>query len=202
MVDQSKHPSAPSKVVIGTDGPFGTARRIIAREVDALLSTTDESSAQALVDAVYAANRVFTVGAGRSKLVVDAFAMRLMHLGLDVHVVSDVTTPAVEEGDLLIACSGSGETPTVLAVAEAASRAGARLAVVTAAVDSRLANRADVVVLLREYSQDRIPEASTQFIGTLFEQGAFVFFDCLVMVIETTRGVDPDGMFARHTNLE
>ncbi|MFJ6671123.1 hypothetical protein ACIQMJ_08465 [Actinosynnema sp. NPDC091369] len=43
---------------------------------------------------------------------------------------------------------------------------------------------------------------STQFVGTLFEQAAFVFFDCLVMVMRRATRVSAEDMFARHTNLE
>ncbi len=39
------------------------------------------------IKALLSAKRVFVVGAGRSGLVVKAFAMRLMHLNIDVYVV-------------------------------------------------------------------------------------------------------------------
>ncbi|MFF8448511.1 6-phospho-3-hexuloisomerase [Streptomyces leeuwenhoekii] len=202
MVDQSSEPGRPGGVPVGVDGVFASARRVVLREVEALLSRTDETQARALIDAVRAAERVFVLGMGRSKMAIDAFAMRLMHLGLTVHIAADATTPAIGAGDLLIACSGSGETPTVVCLARTAARAGARVAVVTGNRDSRLARDADLVVLLREYSQDYRPLASSQFVGTLFEQGAFLFFDCLVLVMEGSGPADADAMFARHTNLE
>ncbi|HWU05977.1 MAG TPA: 6-phospho-3-hexuloisomerase [Streptomyces sp.] len=202
MVDQSNEPARPAEVPIGVDGVFASARRVVLREVEALLSRTDEEEAQALIDAVRAAGRVFTLGAGRSKMAVDAFAMRLMHLGMTAHVAADATTPAIGAGDLLIACSGSGETPTVVELARTAARAGARVAAVTGNPDSRLAQDAGLVVRLREYDQDYRPSASSQFVGTLFEQGAFLFFDCLVLVLEGSRHADADAMFARHANLE
>ncbi|MEE1930376.1 6-phospho-3-hexuloisomerase [Streptomyces sp. TRM 70351] len=202
MVDQSDEPDRPADVPIGVDGVFASARRVVLREVEALLSRTEEEEAQALIDAVRAAGRVFVLGMGRSKMAVDAFAMRLMHLGLTVHVAADATTPAISEGDLLIACSGSGETPTVVCLTRTAARAGARVAVVTGNPDSSLARDADLVVRLREYSQDYRPSDSSQFVGTLFEQGAFLFFDCLVLVLEGSQHADAEAMFARHANLE
>ncbi|MEU5115987.1 hypothetical protein AB0G64_31330 [Streptomyces longwoodensis] len=86
--------------------------------------------------------------------------------------------------------------------AEAAQRAGARVAAVTANLDSPLAGLADIRVHLGEHSQDFKPDASTQCVGTLFEQGALVFFDCLVLAMQRTHDVDPSEMCARHTNLE
>ena len=40
-------------------------------------------------------------------------AMRLMHLGLTVHVVGETTAPAIRSNDLLLAASGSGTTAGV-----------------------------------------------------------------------------------------
>ena len=42
------------------------------------------------------------------------FAMRLMHLGLQVYVVDDVTTPAIKTEDLLIIGSASGNTKSLV----------------------------------------------------------------------------------------
>ena len=50
--------------------------------------------------------------------------------------------------------------------------------------------------------EDHEPSASTQFVGTLFEQAAFVLFDCLVMVMQRTIKATAEDMFARHTNLD
>jgi 6-phospho-3-hexuloisomerase len=187
---------------VGVDGPLAAARRTVVREIDALLTRVAEDQAEALVHALFDARSIVVLGMGRSKLAVDAFAMRLMHLGLPVHVATDVTCPAVGSGDLVVACSGSGRTPTVVQRSTAAKEAGARVAAVVAAADSPLADLADLVVHLAEYSQDHEQDASTQFVGTLFEQGALVFFDCLVLAIQRTRDIAPDVMFGRHNNLE
>ena len=52
----------------------------------------------------------FTIGRGRLRLVMDMFAIRLMHLGLNVHAIGEPTTPAMRSGDLLVIGSGSGKT--------------------------------------------------------------------------------------------
>jgi hypothetical protein len=57
---------------------------------------------------ILAANRVFVVGAGRTGLALKMAAMRLMHLGLVVHVAGEVTSPAIGRCDLLLVASGSG----------------------------------------------------------------------------------------------
>src|SRR5680860_827298 len=69
-----------------------------------------DASAETLVGAaerLHRAGRVFVLGAGRSCLALRMTAMRLMHLGLTVHVVGEVTAPAIAAGDVLLAASGS-----------------------------------------------------------------------------------------------
>ncbi|MEU5115986.1 hypothetical protein AB0G64_31325 [Streptomyces longwoodensis] len=96
---RSEHPSASSRAVtVGVDGSLAAARRTVLREIEALLTRASESEALELMGALFDARRVMVLGAGRSKLAVDAFAMRLMHLGLTAHVTSDVTCPAIARG--------------------------------------------------------------------------------------------------------
>ena len=49
-------------------------------------------------------------------------AMRFMHLGRDSHVLGEATAPSVRHGDVLVAVSGSGETPVTVAFARIAGR--------------------------------------------------------------------------------
>ena len=78
----------------------------------ALHSVSDEQVA-VFRQAIHHSKRVFVAGKGRSGLFVRAFALRLMQMGLPVHVVDEVTTPAIMVGDLLIIASGSGETASL-----------------------------------------------------------------------------------------
>ncbi len=75
--------------------------------------------------ALNAAQRVFVAGEGRSGFMAKAFAMRLMHLGLPVHVVGETTTPSVADGDVVVGVSGSGTTAGTVRVAEQAVKVGA-----------------------------------------------------------------------------
>jgi len=56
-------------------------------ELGETMRAVDPGGLRALEERLVAARRVFVAGAGRSGLVVRAFAMRLMHLGLHAHVV-------------------------------------------------------------------------------------------------------------------
>src|SRR6185295_12036425 len=78
------------------------------------------------------ARRVVVYGVGRTGLVLQAFAMRLMHLGLDGHFVGQLATPPIGRGDLLLAVLAVGRLPTADAHIGTATAAGARVAAISA----------------------------------------------------------------------
>ena len=123
----------------------------ISAEIDTVIERLVGGETPALavvVDLVAAAPRVFVLGAGRSGLALRMTAMRLMHLGLDVHVVGEVTTPAITEHDLLVTASGSGTTVGILRAAQTAIEVGAQVAAITTAADSPLARLATATVVV------------------------------------------------------
>ena len=81
-------------------GATSTLDRMIGL-LTARAAAVDHTEVGAVLDGIHDARRVFVTGAGRSGLVARAFANRLMHLGMSVHVVGEVTTPAIERGDAL-----------------------------------------------------------------------------------------------------
>ncbi|MBC7288297.1 MAG: 6-phospho-3-hexuloisomerase [Armatimonadetes bacterium] len=177
--------------------------KIVAAEISRVVEKLDQGEVEQLVDAVLDAARVFAYGAGRSGLVIRAFAMRLGHLGLNAWVVGDTTTPAIGPGDLLIAASGSGRTRTTLAIVEAARERGARTACITAHPDSPIAQGCDLVVTIpapvTKVDRDR---PSVQPPGSLFEQCLLVLCDGMVMRLMRRLGTTEEEMRARHTKLE
>src|SRR6185295_16665997 len=54
------------------------------------------------------ARHIACYGVGREGLMMKDLCMRLMHLGLDAHVVGDMTTPQLGSGDLLLVSAGPG----------------------------------------------------------------------------------------------
>ncbi|MDD3486545.1 MAG: SIS domain-containing protein, partial [Atopobiaceae bacterium] len=119
-----------------------------AAELTDCLSRLDEAELEALEAKVKSAHRVFVAGTGRSLLMIRGFAMRLMHAGLDVSVVGETTTPAIEPDDLLVIASGSGSTSTLVAIARRCKDAGAPLALITTRPDSPIGNLADGIVTI------------------------------------------------------
>ena len=177
--------------------------RLITSELEDVLGRIDTDSLDRLADVVAAAPNVFVHGAGRSGLALRSTAMRLMHLGLSVHVVGEVTTPAIARGDLLLMASGSGTTPGIVAAADTAHDVGATLAVLTTAPDSPLATSADVTVVVPAAPKlDRSEAASAQYAGGLFEQSVGLIGDALFHSLWKRSGQSADELWPRHSNLE
>jgi 6-phospho-3-hexuloisomerase len=178
----------------------------VLAELSAALVRVEPQAAAAFVDALLSAKRVFVAGAGRSGLIAKAFAMRLMHFGVRSFVVGEMVTPNFEPDDLLIVCSGSGETGSLVAIAGQAKRIGGRLALVTIAPGSTIARLADVCVVIpapspKQKAKDGLV-ASTQPMGALFEQAQGLFLDCTIVALMRRTGADAAVMFQRHANLE
>lgn len=155
-------------------------------------------------DLVAEAPRIFVLGAGRSGLALRMTAMRLMHLGLAVHVVGEVTTPAISADDLLFAASGSGTTSGIVRAAATAVEAGARVVAITTDADSPLARLAggSTIVVPAADKLDRSGSASAQYAGSLFEQAVVMIGDALFHALWARSGQDADTLWPRHSNLE
>ncbi|KTR09801.1 6-phospho-3-hexuloisomerase [Curtobacterium luteum] len=149
------------------------------------------------------ADRVFVHGAGRSGLALRMTAMRLMHLGLDVHVVGEVTTPAIREADVLIVASGSGTTGGIVQAARTAAGVGARVLAVSTTDDAPLSEVADTTLVVPAATKtDRSGTASAQYAGSLFEQAVALLGDALFHALWQRSGHSADDLWPRHANLE
>lgn len=121
-----------------------------------------------------------------------AFAMRLMHIGLKVHVVGDVVTPALKNGDLLLLASASGETASLVNVATKAKQLGGTVALLTIFPESTLGNLAEVVVRIPAYT-DKLPDGLDNVKGilpggSLFEEAVMVLGDAMIVNLAQSTG--------------
>ncbi len=168
-----------------------TAAKLDARELAGLAAHLSQGG------------RVFVAGAGRSGLVLRMAAMRLMHLGLTVHIAGDTTTPAITSGDLLLVASGSGTTSGVVKSAETAAKAGARIAAFTTNPDSPLAGLADALVIIPAAQKtDHGSSVSRQYSGSLFEQVLFLATEAIFQSLWDNTDEPAEDLWLRHANLE
>lgn len=182
---------------------FTQAIRLVLAENQSVLRAITYSAIEQLAQKITDVKRIFVVGEGRSGLVMRMAAMRLMHLGCQVYVVGETTTPSIQSTDLLIACSGSGSTETVCAIAAKAKTIGAYLVGVTVNKQSSLGQLVDLAIeLAAATKQDSENARSQQFAGSLFEQSTLLFFDALFYVLSQRLNKNAQLLLAMHANLE
>ena len=151
------------------------------------------------------ARRIAIYGCGREGLMLKALGMRLMHLGLDAHIVGDMTTPPLHAGDLLLVSAGPGYVATVLTLMDVASDAGASTMIITAQPEGLAARKADVMIHLPAQTMaDDTGGAATSILpmGSLFEIVQLIFFDLVVLKLQQLTNQSFSEMRERHTNLE
>jgi 6-phospho-3-hexuloisomerase len=185
----------------------------ILENVRSVSAGLDEESVLKMLDLLTTSNNVFILGLGRSGLVAKAFAMRLMHLGINVFVVGETITPAINSDDVYLAISGSGETSYIISTAEITKKRGAEIIAVTSYPDSTLGKLADLIVHIKgrtkidsekNYIKRQINGRHQPLapLGTLFEVTAMIFLDGVITELMYKLGKTEDDLKARHTVLE
>jgi len=178
----------------------------VLKELGSALPAISDDEIESFVGLILSASRIFLSGAGRSRLAVMAFCMRLMHMGFNAHMVGEVTTPGIEPGDLLIIGSGSGETSTLSCHATKAKDIGASLALITISPQSSIGRLADVVIQIHAPSPKAAGTGSItesiQPMGALFEQSLFLLLDVVILLLMESKKDSSANMFKKHANLE
>lgn len=173
-------------------------------EVGDVLTDALPDALEVMAPPILAARRIALHGVGREGLMMKSLTMRLFHLGLDAHVVGDMTTPPVGSGDLLIVSAGPGHFSTVAALVGIAKKAGAATMCVTAEPRAAVPAACDHVVHLpaQTMANDQAGATSILPMGSLFEAAQFLFFEILILHLRDALKLTPDALRANHTNLE
>jgi len=173
-------------------------------ELKHVLELIDDEEFCAAADLIEEASRIFVIGVGREGLAARAFAMRLMHLGFEVHIGWDDTTPSVGPGDVLVMVNGSGQIGHLDYVFSKVVITGARTLVVTGVPEAetpRLATRV-LSIPATVYLGKGDLVASVQPMGSLFEQSALIVFDLIILEIIDRQNITFSDMSRRHRNFE
>ncbi|ANB56715.1 6-phospho 3-hexuloisomerase [Anoxybacillus sp. B7M1] len=178
--------------------------QLIMKEIEQALCDFQTTSMERVVTILSSATRVFVAGEGRSGLMAKAFAMRLMHLGADVYVVGETITPSIQNGDVLIAVSGSGVTKSTVWMAEKARQLGCPVMAFTTDVASPLAQNASCIVYVpaaTKYRRDH-EKASIQPLSSLFDQCIHIILDAICLQYAEVKQVEHKQAFSQHSNLD
>lgn len=179
--------------------------KMVLGEIRQALENTSGDAVECLVKDILSADKVFAVGVGRVLMSLQAMAKRLAHLGIDIHVVGDITEPAITERDLLIVGSGSGSSLFPVAIAKKAKEFNAKVIHIGSNPHGAMENTADYMVRIpvrtKLYLDDEI--SSQQPMTSLFEQALYILGDVIALMIMQEKGIDDIGrLWEYHANLE
>lgn len=189
--------------------------KLMATKIRSTANSISDKDAERFIQVLLDARRIYVAGAGRSGLVAKAFAMRLMHLGLQAYVIGETITPALNRGDVMVIFSGSGKTKTVADLAETARDIGGKICLITSNADSRIGKMADCIVII-EHHRDAVADDAAEFeirqmmgdhksfapLGTLFETASMIFADAVISRMMEITKTDESALKNRHTNIE
>ena len=168
------------------------ARTVLRTEADAvaaLIGRLDERFAAAVQLLADCRGRVIVSGIGKSGIIARKIAATLSSTGTSAYFVHPVEAVhgdigAVQNGDLLIALSSSGETPEMLRLAELTKRLRVRIIGITGSASSPLGQAADAAlecgVSAEACPLDLAPTASTT--------AALALGDALAMTLLVRKG--------------
>ena len=169
-----------------------------------ILLAVNEQDTETLISMILSARRVFFVGVGRVMLSLKSVAKRLAHIGVECHIVGEITEPAIGKDDILIAASGSGESLFPKEIAKKAKQIGAKVVMIGSNRESTLAKIADFMVRVPTNTKmkcdDEIP--SKQIMTSLFEQFLLLYGDIVARMIVAKNNIEIESLWDRHANLE
>ncbi|MCI1210014.1 MAG: SIS domain-containing protein [Treponema sp.] len=173
----------------------------ILKEIFNSFSMIDGAEITKLIEKIKQSQRIFFVGAGRSRIMLSAFCMRLNHLGIESYMAGNIPCPPAKKGDLVIAASGSCETPSVIAILKRLKKLDIDIFLFTANPKININNIANSILKIQApYRFNENKNNSTQLMRTLFEQ--VVFFVSETVIKELSSTIPVKEIIARHTNLE
>ncbi len=177
---------------------------LVVKELQTSLGSIAPQSVDQLIELVLSARKVFFIGVGRVMLSLQAIAKRWAHLGIDTHLVGEITEPAITEDDVLIVGSGSGTTLFPAGIAQKAHELGAKIVHIGSNPNSGLKEIACLMVRIpvrtKYYLEDEID--SQQPMTTLFEQTLLLVGDIVAKMIIDRKQLDMKGLWQYHANLE
>ena len=180
---------------------FKNSLGYITTKIQDILGQVTKSDIEKIIHSFFKAKRIVVYGAGRSGLVSNAFAIRLVHLGFQTFVIGETIGAPIKKGDLVFIVSGSGETIPAVMTAEITKNIGAKLVVVTGKKTSRIMKYADIAVVL---SADCTEKERKRYapLGTLFEASAWILLDGIIAELMKSKKETEESMRSRHATLE
>jgi len=149
--------------------------------------------------------RFFLLASGRSAFILQCFATRLVHLGAEVHIVTNLASmPALRKKDILIVLSGSGTTGIVVSLLNNYVNTVKPYGIVTITShpETVIGRLGDITIKLKGRSKRDKVVGDTAILtpeGTMFEQIAFCYLDAVIAELAIKMGKTNDDLLEKHS---
>lgn len=174
--------------------------KMVLEEVGKALEKKSKIRSKKLVEDISKRRKIFLAGGGRSGLVAEMFAIRLMQLGLNVYMVGESVTPRIMKKDLLIAISGSGKTTLTEKIVDVAKSNKAKIILITSNKKSPIAKKSNKIIEIKSKTKLNKFE-SIQPLGSLFENSTHVFLEAVVIELMNKLKINEEKMMENHSKI-
>ena len=156
-------------------------------------------------DGVVNKRRFFLLASGRSAFILQCFATRLVHLGAEVYIITNLASiPAIRKKDILIVLSGSGTTSIVVSLLNnyVNSVKPYGIVTITSHPETVIGRLGDITIKLKgRTKRDKAigDDAVLAPEGTMFEIAAFAYLDAIIAELANKMGKTNDEMLKKHS---
>jgi 6-phospho-3-hexuloisomerase len=200
----------------------GKERHILFQSMDVMLGNLKSnmehlsktkyfSHTQKFIDLVYDGlinkRKFFLLASGRSAFILQCFATRLVHLGAEVYMVTNLgSIPALTDDDILIVLSGSGTTAIVVSLLKNYVNTVKPYGIIsiTSHPETIIGRIGDITIKLKgRTKRDKVDLHDDTAIltpeGTMFEIAAFVYLDAIIAELAIKMGRTNAEMLEKHS---
>jgi 6-phospho-3-hexuloisomerase len=200
----------------------GKERQILFQSMDVILGNLKSnmehlskakyfSHTQKFINLVYDGlvqkRKFFLLASGRSAFILQCFATRLVHLGAEVYMVTNLgSIPALSNEDILIVLSGSGTTAIVVSLLKNYVNTVKPYGIIsiTSHPETIIGRIGDITIKLKgRTKRDKVDLHDDTAIltpeGTMFEIAAFVYLDAIIAELAIKMGRTNEDMLKKHS---
>ena len=201
----------------------GNSKRILFKSMDLILKNLKENMEHldqnfkytqkfidVLMDGLKNKRRFFLLASGRSGMILQCFETRLVHLGAEVHFISNSRSiPALRKKDILIVLSGSGTTEIVVALLNSYVNKVKPFSIIsiTSHPETIIGRVGDITIKLKgrtkkdKHKADDLDDSAVLTPeGTAFEQVAFTYLDAIIAELAIRLGKSDEDMLKEHSD--
>ncbi len=183
---------------------YADVYNMVLKELKMSLTAINGKKVEEMIDMICSAEKVFVIGVGRVLLMMQAFAKRLNHLGINANYVGAINEEAITGRDILIVGSGSGESAVPVAITKIAKKYEAKIIYIGSNASSKIKEIADLFIRIPCKTKLNLKDEikSRQPMSSLFEQSLLLFGDIVSYMIINKKNLDMEALWNKHANLE